>query len=54
MHEQPFTRQDAENAKQKNIIEIALSFSAMKRVFARNRLRRYWSTLKNCLIKRVA
>jgi hypothetical protein len=35
MHEQPLTRQDAENAKKKNIIEIALRFSAMTRVFAR-------------------
>ena len=34
MHEQLFTRQDAENAKNKNIIEMAWSFSAMRRVFA--------------------
>lgn len=35
MHEQPFTRQDAVNAKNKNIIELALGFSAMTRVFAK-------------------
>jgi len=35
MHEQRFTRQDAENARKKNIIEIALHFSAMTRVFAK-------------------
>jgi hypothetical protein len=35
MHEQPFTPEDAENAKTKNIQEIALGFSAMTRVFAK-------------------
>lgn len=35
MHKQRFTRQDAVNAKNKNIIELALGFSAMTRMFAK-------------------
>jgi len=35
MHQPRLTREDAENAKNKNIIEIALHFSAMTRVFAK-------------------